>query len=68
MLPIFPSEIFFITYKSTINCPDEDCIEMRKIKMETENKRDEEIKKEKNNKKDKKQKLVKDEQNEEDED
>ena len=68
VLPIFPSEIFFITYKSTINCPDEDCIEMRKIKMETENKRDEEIKKEKNNKKDKKQKLVKDEQNEEDED
>lgn len=66
VLPIFPSEIFFITYKSIINCPDEDCIEMRKIKMETESKRDEGIKREKNNKKNKKN-LVEGEQKEEEE-
>jgi hypothetical protein len=24
-LPIFASEVFYITYKSLVNCPDENC-------------------------------------------
>ena len=34
VMPMFPSEVFYITYKSIINCPDEDCDVLKNVRKE----------------------------------